>query len=78
MNLVRKALLAVTSTWQRTVVHPELIEERMRAYGQVLSNFEKHAFGYPETKTLLQLIRAGRPEYGMAGSDLGRIPRRPG
>src|SRR3977135_2013123 len=60
-----EGLLAVTSTWQRAVVHPELIEERVRAYGQVLPNLEAHAPGYPEMQALLRLIRAGRPEYGM-------------
>lgn len=67
-----EGLLAVTSTWQRAVVHPELIEERVRAYGQVLANLKKHASGYPEMQTLLQLIRAGRPEYGMAGVGPGK------
>lgn len=67
-----EGLLAVTSTWQRAVVHPELIEERVRAYGQVLPNLRAHASGYPEMPTLLQLIRAGRPEYGMAGVGAGK------
>ncbi len=67
-----EGLLAVTSTWQRTAVHPELIEERVRAYGQVLPNLKAHAPGYPEMQTLLQLIRAGRPEYGMAGVGPGK------
>lgn len=67
-----EGLLAVTSTWQRTVVHPELIEERVRAYGQVLPNLKAHATGYPEMQSLLQLIRAGRPEYGMAGVGPGK------
>lgn len=67
-----EGLLAVTSTWQRAVVHPELIEERVRAYGQVLSNLKAHASGYPEMQTLLELIRAGRPEYGMAGVGPGK------
>jgi hypothetical protein len=67
-----EGLLAVTSTWQRAVVHPELVEERVRAYGQVLRNLEAHAPGYPEMQALLQLIRAGRPEYGMAGVGPGK------
>lgn len=67
-----EGLLAVTSTWLRAAVHPELIEERVRAYGQVLPNLKAHASGYPEMQTLLQLIRAGRPEYGMAGVGAGK------
>ena len=67
-----EGLLAVTSTWLRSAVHPEMIEERVRAYGQVLPNLEAHAPGYPEMQTLLRLIRAGRPEYGMAGVGKGK------
>ena len=33
-----EGLVATTSTWQRKVVHPEMIEERVRAYGRVLPN----------------------------------------
>lgn len=67
-----EGLLAVTSTWQRTVVHPEMIEERVRAYGRVLENLKVHASGYPEASTLLPLIKAGRPEYGMSGVGAGK------
>jgi len=67
-----EGLLAVTSTWQRAAVHPELIEERVRAYGQVLPNLKAHATGYPEMQSLLSLIRAGRSEYGMAGVGAGK------
>lgn len=67
-----EGLLAVTSTWLRTAVHPEMIEERVRAYGRVLPNLQAHVSGYPEMQTLLKLIRAGRPEYGMAGVGTGK------
>jgi hypothetical protein len=67
-----EGLLAVTSTWLRSAVHPEMIEERVHAYGQVLPNLKAHASGYPEMQALLQLIRAGRPEYGMAGVGKGK------
>jgi len=62
-----EGLLAVTSTWQRSAVHPELIEERVRAYGQVRPDLEVHATGYPRMESLLQRMKAGRPEYGMSG-----------
>src|SRR5689334_2158046 len=62
-----EGLLAVTSTWLRTAVHPEMIEERVRAYGKVHDNLKVHAAGYPEMSTLLSLIKASRPEYGMSG-----------
>jgi len=67
-----QGLLAVTSTWLRSSVHPEMIEERVRAYGRVLPNLRKHAVGYPDMETLLTLIKAGRPEYGMTGVGPGK------
>ena len=67
-----EGLLAVTSTWLRSAVHPEMIEERVRAYGQVLPNLKAHAIGYPEMQALLQLIRSGRAEYVMAGVGKGK------
>jgi hypothetical protein len=67
-----EGLLATTSTWQRTVVQPALIEERVRAYGRVYDNLKVHAAGYPQMQSLLPLIKAGRPEYGMSGVGAGK------
>jgi len=67
-----EGLVASTSTWQRTVVHPEMIEERVRAYGQALPNLKVHAVGYPEMQTLLSLIKAGKAQYGMSGVGAGK------
>jgi hypothetical protein len=67
-----EGLLATTSTWQRTVVHPEMIEARVRAYGRVLANLKVHAPGYPEMEKLLSLIKAGRAQYGMSGVGTGK------
>lgn len=67
-----EALIATTSTWQRAVVHPELIEERVRAYGKVLDNLRAHAPGYPDMQDLLSKIRSGRPAYGLAGVGAGK------
>jgi len=54
------------------VVHPEMIEERVEAYGRVLHNLKVHATGYPEASQLLSLIKAGRPDYGMSGVGSGK------
>ena len=67
-----EALIATTSTWQRTVVHPELIEERVRAYGKVLDNLRAHAPGYPDMQELLSKIRSGRPAYGLTAVGAGK------
>src|SRR5438105_552349 len=60
-----EGLVATTSTWLKDKVHPELIEERVRAYGEVLPNLRVHAEGYPDAAGLMSLIRSGRPVYGM-------------
>jgi hypothetical protein len=62
-----EGLAATTSTWQREKVRPDLIEERVRAYGTVLGNLRQHDPGYPDAETLLARIRSGRPSYGMQG-----------
>jgi hypothetical protein len=62
-----EGLVATTSTWQRDKVRPDLIEERVRAYGAVLGNLRQHASGYPDAETLLKSIRSGLPSYGMQG-----------
>jgi hypothetical protein len=62
-----EGLIATTSTWQREAVHPELIEERIHAYGAVLSNLREHAPGYPDEKALLDRIKSGPALYGLAG-----------
>jgi hypothetical protein len=62
-----EGLLAVTSTWLRAKVNPQMIEERVRAYGEVLPNLRVHASGWPTMEDLLARIRGGRPEYGLEG-----------
>lgn len=67
-----EGLVATTSTWLKDKVHPELIEERVRAYGEVLVNLRVHAEGYPDAAKLMSLIRSGRPVYGMQQVGPGR------
>ncbi|MCP5120046.1 MAG: DUF1593 domain-containing protein, partial [bacterium] len=67
-----EGLVATTSTWQRTLVQPEMIRERVEAYRQVRNNLLAHAAGYPTADELLALIKTGRPEYGMGGVGEGK------
>ena len=67
-----EGLVATTSTWQRTLIQPELIRERVEAYGEVRDNLLAHAPGYPATAELLALIKSGRPEYGFAAVGEGK------
>ena len=66
-----EGLIASTSTWQRTEVHPELIVERVDAYGKVVGNLRKHASGYPDASALRSRILSGRAVYGMSGVGKG-------
>jgi hypothetical protein len=62
-----EGLIASTSSHLRDRTYPQLIEERVRAYGKVLPNLKVHAPGWPEAATLQSRIRAHSPLYGMAG-----------
>ncbi|PHQ37005.1 DUF1593 domain-containing protein [Rhodopirellula bahusiensis] len=44
---------------------PELIREIVSAYGNVRENLARHAKGWPETKSLLDVIRSGNPQRGL-------------
>jgi hypothetical protein len=62
-----EGIAAVTSTWMRSQVHPELIDERVKAFGVVQPNLMKHAAGYPTESHLEARIASGLPVYGLEG-----------
>ena len=62
-----EGLIATTSVWLRDKVRPEKIRERVEAFGLVRNNLLKHRSGYPTKKHLLNVIKAGRPMFGMDG-----------
>ncbi len=62
-----KGLIATTSTHMKDQVHPESVERIIQAYGKVVGNLNIHESGYPETETLLDLVKRGPAEYGMNG-----------
>ncbi|RZJ04846.1 MAG: DUF1593 domain-containing protein [Brevundimonas sp.] len=67
-----EGLLATTSRHQRTTVRPDMIRQRVAAYGEVLPNLRAHADGWPSAEALDALIVSGRAEYGMAGVGEGK------
>ncbi len=67
-----EGLVATTSTWLKNRINPEMIAERVAAYGQVRDNLLKHADGYPTEAYLRERIKKGRPEFGMAGVGAGK------
>ncbi|HTJ30388.1 MAG TPA: DUF1593 domain-containing protein [Acidobacteriaceae bacterium] len=67
-----EALIACTSTWQKTVTHPETMHTLVRIYGHVRPSLLLHAQGWPETEKLDALISSGQPAYGMAAVGPGK------
>ena len=62
-----KGLVACTSTWMRSAVHPEDMVTIVQAYKQVVSNLNTHVHPdnqYPSAEYLLGLIKSGPPVYG--------------
>lgn len=62
-----KGLVACTSNWLRSVVHPEEMENIIRAYGSVVSNLNAHVHPdnqYPSAEDLLNILRTGPSTYG--------------
>ena len=68
-----EGLVAVTSTWQREKVSPEIIQKVLSNYGKIRSNLLKHADGFPALEELSKLVKAGQPAYGMAAVGQGQI-----
>ncbi len=67
-----EGLIATTSTWKRTSVSPELIEEVIRAYAKVHGNLVKHDQNYPAAEALNALVKRGMAEYGMKAVGQGK------
>jgi hypothetical protein len=61
-----EAMIASTSTWQKTAVHPETMHALIRAYGEVRPNLLRHATGWPVAATLDARVFTGQPAYGIA------------
>ena len=67
-----EAMIASTSTWQRTKTHPETMHSIVDAYRQVRPNLLLHAKGWPTADELDRRIFAGQPAYGMAATGEGK------
>ncbi len=67
-----EAMIATTSTWQKTATHPETMHAIVRAYSQVRPNLLLHAKGWPTGESLDRRVFAGQPAYGMAATGAGK------
>ncbi len=63
-----EALVATTSTWQRTTVSPDIIGKVVSAYGAVQPNLLLHAKGWPTQAELDARTYSGQSGYGMAAT----------
>ncbi len=68
-----EALVASTSTWQKTAVHPETMRSLIQAYGQVRPNLLKHAPGWPTAADLDKRVFTGQTGYGMAATGADKM-----
>jgi len=66
-----EGLIASTSTWQKTTIHPETMRTLIAAYGQVRPNLLLNAKGWPEAADLAGKVYAGQSGYGMAATGSG-------
>ncbi len=67
-----EGLIASTSRHLNDRVFPQLITERVDAYGQVLSNLRAHDPRYPDAEQLRSRVRASLPLKGMDAVGAGK------
>jgi len=68
-----EGLVASTSTWQKTAVHPETMRNLIQAYGQVRNSLLLHAQGWPTAEDLDGRVFTGQTAYGMAATGPDRM-----
>jgi Protein of unknown function (DUF1593) len=67
-----EAMIATTSTWQKTATHPETMHAIVQAYRQVRPNLLLHAQGWPTADELDRHIFTGQSAYGLAATGEGK------
>jgi hypothetical protein len=67
-----EAMVATTSTWQKSTIHPETMHELVKGYGAVRDNLLLHAKGWPLADELDKRVHPGQSGYGMAATGAGR------
>lgn len=67
-----EGLIASTSTWQKTITHPETMRALVQAYGEVRANLLLHDKGWPTAEDLLSKVFTGQPGYGLAATGAGK------
>ena len=67
-----EAMIATTSTWQKTAAHPETMHAIIHAYGEVRNHLLLHVDGWPKEEDLDSRVFAGQSAYGLAATGAGK------
>jgi hypothetical protein len=67
-----EAMIASTSTWQKSATHPETMRQLIDAYGQVRPNLLLNAKSWPEAAELAAHVHTGQSAYGLAATGAGK------
>ena len=67
-----EAMIATTSTWQKTATHSETMRQLIDAYALVRSNLLLHAQGWPQAADLAARVYTGQTAYGLAATGQGK------
>lgn len=66
-----KGIIATTSCWMQSSIHPESIQRVIDAYEKVHPNLLLHEKEFPKAAELTSLVKKGIPKYGMTGVGKG-------
>jgi hypothetical protein len=61
-----EGVVATTSTWLPSEVHPQTLHDIVKGYREVHHNLLKHSLDYPTADHIDSLIVPGNPTFGMA------------
>lgn len=67
-----KVVKVDTVVQERNGVHPQEINKRILAYGQVLPSLKRHGDGWPSVDYLLSKVGSGPAGYGMSDVGIGK------
>jgi hypothetical protein len=63
-----EAMIATTSTWQKTATHAETMRQLIDAYAEARPNLLLNAKGWPDAADLKSSVYTGQTAYGMAAT----------
>lgn len=67
-----EGLVATTSVWMKTSVHPQAIQSIVAAYAKARPSLLLHADGYPTAESLAAKVTTGQRGYGVEAIGVGK------